>query len=181
MEAMDLKANPEEDMESEVEHWEIPMVEATVKSSGKMKKRQRGHHRASGRHREPKELTQGDCGSQKKLAATCRKVSRHAAMAQHKGNIFRKIQIQGNCGPRKELAAPSRRMTHSTKVAQHRGCNRKRCNQDSVVQETQKGWTFRKRCWKGPECNNGIRPRPKTAAMRQQANIERRHKMAAAT
>jgi hypothetical protein len=39
-----------------------------------------------------------------------------------------------------------------------------------VVQEIRKGWTFRKRHWKGPECNNGIKDRPKTAAVRQHAN-----------
>jgi hypothetical protein len=33
------KLNPE-DMKSEVEHWDVPMVEAAVKSSGTMKKLQ---------------------------------------------------------------------------------------------------------------------------------------------
>jgi hypothetical protein len=32
MEVMDLKANPVEDMESEVEHQEVPMEEAAVQS-----------------------------------------------------------------------------------------------------------------------------------------------------
>jgi hypothetical protein len=32
-----------------------------------------------------------------------------------------------------------------------------RYDQDSVVQETRKGQTFRKRCWKGPESNDGVR------------------------
>jgi hypothetical protein len=68
MEATDLKPNPEE-MESEGKHWEVPMEEVAVKRSGKMKKR----YLAAGRRGEPKELTQGDCGSWKKLAAVCRK------------------------------------------------------------------------------------------------------------
>jgi hypothetical protein len=37
----DLKVNPE-DMKSEMEHWEVPMEEAAVKSSGTMTKRDRG-------------------------------------------------------------------------------------------------------------------------------------------
>jgi hypothetical protein len=41
MEAMDLKANPEE-MESKSAHQEVPTEGATVKSSGTMKKRHRG-------------------------------------------------------------------------------------------------------------------------------------------
>jgi hypothetical protein len=76
--------NPE-DMESEVEHREVPMEEAAVKSLGTMKERKRGRHLAAGRHRESKEMTQGDCGSQRKLAATCRKVSRYAEVAQREG------------------------------------------------------------------------------------------------
>jgi hypothetical protein len=104
----DLKANPEE-MESEAEYWEVHTEEATVKSFGAVKKRHRGQHLAAGQHGEPKELTQGDCGSRRKLDAACRKVSRHAAVARRKRNIFRKIRTQENCGPRKELVAAGRR------------------------------------------------------------------------
>jgi hypothetical protein len=46
-----------EDMESEVEHVELPTEEASVKSSGTMKKRHKGRHLAVGLHGEPKELT----------------------------------------------------------------------------------------------------------------------------
>jgi hypothetical protein len=63
--------NPE-DKESEVEHQEVPTEEATVKSSGTMKKQHRGRYLAAGRHREPKELTHGNCGSQRKLAVAYR-------------------------------------------------------------------------------------------------------------
>jgi hypothetical protein len=51
-----LKANPVE-MESETEHWEVPMEEAAVKSSGAMKKQHRARHLVAGRRGEPKELT----------------------------------------------------------------------------------------------------------------------------
>jgi hypothetical protein len=69
-------------------------------------------------------------------------MSRRAAVARRKANVFIKIQTQGNCGPWKELAAADRKMTQGTKVAWRRGHDRKRYNQDDVVQETQKGRTF---------------------------------------
>jgi hypothetical protein len=73
-----------------------------------------------------------------------------AAGAQRQGNILRKIRTKGNSGLWKKLAAGSRRLTHCTKVARHREHNHKRCDQDSVVQETQKGRTFGKRRWMDP-------------------------------
>jgi hypothetical protein len=48
--------NPE-DIESQVEHREVPTEEIAVKSSGTMKKRHRGQHLVARRHGEPKELT----------------------------------------------------------------------------------------------------------------------------
>jgi hypothetical protein len=58
-------------------------------------------------------------------------------------------------------------MTYSTKVAWRRGYD-----QDDVVQETRKGRTFGKRCWKGPECNNGIRDRGPRQQLRGNKRIE---------
>jgi hypothetical protein len=107
-------------MESEVEHREAPTEEAAVKSSGTMKQH-RGRRLPAGRRGEPKELTRGDCGSRRKLAAACRKVSRRAAVARRKGKFFRNIWTQGNYGPRRELAAAGIRMTHTAKVAQRKG------------------------------------------------------------
>jgi hypothetical protein len=60
------------------------MEEATVKSSGAMKKRHRGRHLAAGRHGELKKLTRGNCGSWGKLAAACRKVTRRAGVARRR-------------------------------------------------------------------------------------------------
>jgi hypothetical protein len=74
------------DMESEAEHREFPQKEAAVKSNGKMRKWYRGRHLDAGLRGEPKELTRGGCGSRKKFAATCRKVSRCARVAQRKRN-----------------------------------------------------------------------------------------------
>jgi hypothetical protein len=82
--------NPE-DVEIKVQHREVPTEEAAVKSSGTMKKRHRGRHQAAGRRREPKELTRGESGSRRKLAAACRKVSRRGAVARRKRNVFKKI------------------------------------------------------------------------------------------
>jgi hypothetical protein len=63
---------------------EVSKEEATVRSLKIMKKQ----------HRKPKKLTQGDCGSWGMLVATCRKVSRHAAVAWHKRGIVRKNWIR---------------------------------------------------------------------------------------
>jgi hypothetical protein len=108
-------------MPSEVEYREIPTEEAAVKSSGTMKRWHRGRHLAAGRRRERKELTRGDCGSRTKLASACRMMSRRAAMARCKRDIFRKIRIQANCEPRKELAAGGMKMIRCAKVAQLNG------------------------------------------------------------
>jgi hypothetical protein len=116
MKATDLKENPEE-TECESEHWEVPKEDAIVKPVKGRKKWHRDWKQAVGRRGEPKELTLGDGGSQGKLAATCRKVSRHARMAWRKGNVFRKILTQVNFGQQKELAA-GRKMTCRTGVAQ---------------------------------------------------------------
>jgi hypothetical protein len=56
-------------------------------------KRHRGWNLAAGQCRKPEELTQGDCGFWRKLAATCRKVSHHA---WHKGYIVKKNQARNN-------------------------------------------------------------------------------------
>jgi hypothetical protein len=84
----DLKANPEE-MKSESEHRKVPKEDAVGKPVKGPKKRHRGRKLAAGRHGEPKELTRGDCGYGRKLAATCRKVSRRARVAWRKRNIVR--------------------------------------------------------------------------------------------
>jgi hypothetical protein len=87
-----------EDMKSEVEHREDPTEEAAVKSSGTMKKRQRGRHLYAGRSGEPNELALGDYGPRRKVAAACRNVSRCGAVARRKRNFFRKIRTQRSCG-----------------------------------------------------------------------------------
>jgi hypothetical protein len=110
-----LKAKPEEN-ESVAEHQEVPKEDSLVKPVKGRKKQHRGRKLAAGRCGEPKELTRGECGCRRKLAAACRKVSRRAAVARRKGNVFRKIRTQENCGPCKELAVARSQMTHRSKV-----------------------------------------------------------------
>jgi hypothetical protein len=166
MEATDLKANPEE-MESESGHREISKEDAVAKPVKGRKKRHRDRHLAAGRRGEPKELNRGDCGSQRKLAAACRKVPRRAAVVRRKGNVFWKIRTQGNCEPRKQLVAARREMTHRAKVARRKGQT-----EDDVAPRSPKGCTFGRRRWKGPEFNNDIRDR----GLRQQLRGSKRIK-----
>jgi hypothetical protein len=89
MKTTDLKANPEE-MESEAEHREVSNEHAAVENGKAPSKRHRDWHLAAGCRRKPNELTQGDCGSRRKLATACRKVSCHARVAWGKGIAIRK-------------------------------------------------------------------------------------------
>jgi hypothetical protein len=92
-------------MQSVAEHQEVLKEDAVMKTVEGWKQQHRGQKLAAGRRGGPKELTRGDCGSQRKLAAACRKVSRHATVAWRKRRIFRKILKRGNCGLCQEMAA----------------------------------------------------------------------------
>jgi hypothetical protein len=59
-------------LESELEHEEVHKEEAVVKIVTAPKKPYRDQPLALKRHSQPKKRTQGNGGSQKKLAATCR-------------------------------------------------------------------------------------------------------------
>jgi hypothetical protein len=85
------KTEPDPEMKTVAENQEVPKVEAAVESSGTMKKRHTSRHLAVGRRGEPEGLNRGYCGSRRKLAAACRKVSRSRAVARRKRNVFRKI------------------------------------------------------------------------------------------
>jgi hypothetical protein len=78
------------------EHQDIPTEDAAVaKPANEQRKWHRSQKSTAGRRREPKELTRGNCGSRRKLAAACRKVPHHATVSWLKGNSF------GELGPRK--------------------------------------------------------------------------------
>jgi hypothetical protein len=146
-------------LESESEHREVPNEDAVLEPAKGRKMRRRGRKQAAGRRGEPKELTVGECGSRKQLAAACRKVSRRATVAWRKRNIFRKSRTQGNCGPRQELAA-GRNMTRRAGMAQREGnLVREYSTRDNIAPRTRRGRTYEKRLWRGPECSNDIRDR----------------------
>jgi hypothetical protein len=136
-------------MQSAEERQEVPMEDAAVIPVRGRKRRHRGRKQATGRREEPKELTRGDHGSRKMLAAACRKASRRATVAWLKRNVFRKSWTCGYCGLRKEVTA-SRKM-----VAR---CERHR---RKVAQRSPTGGAFESRCQSDPECSNGIRDRSK--------------------
>jgi hypothetical protein len=127
------QAEPREEMmQSAEEHQEVPREDTMVIPVRGRKRRHRGRKEAAGRHREPKELTRGDCGSRKKLAATCRKASHRATVAWHKRDVFRKSWTRGNCGLRKEVTAFRKNVT---RCARHR---RKVQNKEKVAQRIPK-------------------------------------------
>jgi hypothetical protein len=95
MEATDLKGNAEE-VYCDLEHWEVPKDDAIGKLVRGWKKRHRGHKQVAGRHGEPKELTPGDCGSQRKLTDACKKMTCCARVVWHKRNIARKDCTRAN-------------------------------------------------------------------------------------
>jgi hypothetical protein len=139
-------------MQSVGEHQEVPREEAAVIPVRGRKRRHRGRKQAAGRCGEPKELTQGDCGSRKKLAAGCRKASHRATVAWRKRNVFRKSWTHGNCGPRKEVTAAGRKITRCTG-------HRHKKNVPLYTWRSPKGGTHEKRLERGPECSNGIKNR----------------------
>jgi hypothetical protein len=73
--------HPDTEMQSVDENQEVPSENAVVKSVKERKKLRRGRNSTAERRGEPKELTRGNCESRRKLAAACRKVSRHATVA----------------------------------------------------------------------------------------------------
>jgi hypothetical protein len=52
-----------------------------------MKKQHWGQHLTAGRHGKPKELTQGDCGSWRKVAAACRRMT-HSTRVEDAGDMI---------------------------------------------------------------------------------------------
>jgi hypothetical protein len=144
-----LTEQSQEMMQSAEEHQEVPREDAAVKPVRGRKRRHRGRKEAAGRHGDPKELTRGDCGSRKKLAAACRKPSRRATVAWRKRNVFRKCWTHGNCGLRKEVTASRKK---GTRCARHR---RKVQNKEKDPQRSPTGGAFESRCRRGPQCGTG--------------------------
>jgi hypothetical protein len=131
--------------------------DATVNSSGMMKKRHRGQHIAAGQCGQTKKLTRRDCGSWGMLVAACKKMSHQAAVAWHRRNVFRNIRTQGNCGSWQELSTTGIMITCHKGVAHCKGHGCKRQITEAVRKGTQNGQIDKKRRWKYPGCKNGIR------------------------
>jgi hypothetical protein len=107
-------------MQSVAEHQVAPKEDTVVKPVKGWKKRHRGRKPAARRRGEPIELLRSDCGSGKKLAASCRKVSGCATVAWHKRNLFKIIGTHGNCEPRSKLTATEIKMIRHARVAWRR-------------------------------------------------------------
>jgi hypothetical protein len=132
-------------MQSMEEHQEIPKEKAVVKPIKGRKKRHRDRKPAAGRRGEPDELTRGDCGSGKKLAAACKKITHRATVAWRKRNVLRKTVTQGNCGPRSTLTAAGIMMTRHARVALRReNFVRKDCTRAQDERVTQRVGPLRK-------------------------------------
>jgi hypothetical protein len=69
---LDSKEPNLEEMQSRVEHQEVPKEHASVKPVGGLRKRHRGWNLAAKRRHKLEEQTWGNCGSQKKLIAAGR-------------------------------------------------------------------------------------------------------------
>jgi DNA polymerase III gamma/tau subunit len=89
------------------QHRKVPVEDAVLKQVNGRKKRQRSKKQAAGRREEPKKLTRGDCGSRMKLAAACRKVSRHTTVTRRRRDAFKNERTQDGC--QRRLAATVRK------------------------------------------------------------------------
>jgi hypothetical protein len=92
-------------MQSVEEHQEIPKEEAALMPVGGLKKWHRKRNLAAGRSQKPKGRIQANSESRRRLTVADRKMTRRAAVAWRKRNIFRKIGTQENCGPRGKFTA----------------------------------------------------------------------------
>jgi hypothetical protein len=79
-----------------LEHEAVPKEEAVVKIVTALKKQYRDQPLTLKRHGQLKKGTQGNDGSQKKLAAACRGITQHAGVAWLKGHGHEGLTIRGN-------------------------------------------------------------------------------------
>jgi hypothetical protein len=147
-------------MQSAEEHQDIVSEVAAIMPVKGLKKWRRGRKLIAERHGEPKKLNRGSCGSRKKLAAACRKVSHPAAVVWQKRNLIRQIWTEVNCGPRSTLATDGKMTSHHAKVAWLKeNFVRKDCARNKAEQATPKPQKDGKRLWKGQEFKDGLRDR----------------------
>jgi hypothetical protein len=111
-----IEKNPEM-MQSTEEYQDVRSKDVAVMPAKGLKKRRKGRKLIAERRGEPKKLNRGHCGSRKKLAAACRKMSRHAAVVWHKRNLIRRSETRGYCGSRKGVTVADRRTCPHATVA----------------------------------------------------------------
>jgi hypothetical protein len=132
-------------MQSVEEHQGIPKEDATVMPVRGGRKRRRDQNLPAGRRQKPKGRIRASCEPSRRLAVAGRKVSRRAAVARLKRNIFRTIGNQGNCGPRSKLTPAGIKMTRHARVAWRReNFVRKYCTRANYKTATQRVRPFRK-------------------------------------
>jgi hypothetical protein len=115
------------DRKPEAAQQAVPVENAIVKPVDGWKTWHRGKKQAAGRHGEPRELTRGDCGSRRILAAACRKVSCHATVAQHRRHAFKKEQTQNQDGYQKKCVAAQGHITGKNQTRNNIGRGALRC------------------------------------------------------
>jgi hypothetical protein len=112
-EATEVCLKSKEQISLEVEPEEVLKEEAAVENVRALKKRNGDRHLAVRRRGQPKERTQGSGGSQKKLAAACRGMTRSAIPARRKGQ-GRQVQGEENVArgaPKRSTFGKRRRAT----------------------------------------------------------------------
>jgi hypothetical protein len=115
----ETKSDPEqtepspEMMQSVGEHQEVTEEEAAVMPAGEPK----NWNLAAERRQKPKKRTRGYCGSQKIVTIAGRNVSRRAAVARRKRDIFAQERTMVMCGSLEQLIAASRGATLRGKMA----------------------------------------------------------------
>jgi hypothetical protein len=145
-------------MQSVGEHQEVPKEDGAMKPVKGRKKRYRDRKLAAGRREEPKELTRGDCGYWRKLAAACKKVSRRVTM----------VSLQQNSDSGNLWTAAGRKVTRCT---EHR---RKGQDKDDVAPRSPKGLAWDNGRWRGPECKTEIKE-PTTKGIERWGSRKRSH------
>jgi hypothetical protein len=88
-----MEANLEE-MKSVAVHTEVPKEEAALKTVRALKERYGVWHLTVEHRRQPKKWTQGNGGSQKKLAAACKGMTYCAGVAWHKGRGHTELMVK---------------------------------------------------------------------------------------
>jgi hypothetical protein len=123
------------------------------------RKRRRDRNLTAGRRQKPKWKTQASWEYRRRLTVAGKKMTRRATVVWRRKNAVRRIWTHENCGQRKEFAVVGIRTTQCAKVARGREHGLQKQGKDDIAPRTRKGRTQENKCFKGPECKNGVRYR----------------------